>query len=738
LELTVADLKPGELAKVRRLEGGRSYVARLAALGFTVGAPIKVIRNNGRGPLLVGLRGTQIALGSREAAGILVGAVEEEVAPREPLATNFSIALAGQPNVGKSTVFNLLTGMSQHVGNWTGKTVEKKSGTYQYNEKRYEIIDLPGTYSLSANSEEELIAREFILRDKPDLVVAVVDAATLERNLYLVAELLLLPAPVVLALNMMDVAEREGIKVEPEVLEKAIGIPVVPMSASRGQGIEALEAAIENLLEQRAGYKPNLPAILPAHEPILEAVRDMVAAYVPADYPASWVALKLLEGDEALSSLMKAKMPPAEWKAVDALLYKHEDAVLDIAGARYLWIGRMVRAAVVEPPVSRTGFTKRVDRYLTHPLIGTLALILLMGGVFWLTFSVGSPIQSALSALIGSFAGTVRTWMAGAPHWLSELVAGGLLGGLGMVLTFLPILAIFYLALGFLEDTGYMARAAYLTDRFMHMMGLHGKSFMPIVLGFGCNVPAVLGTRIIESKRARIQTAFLVPFVPCTARLAVVSIIAPIFFGPAAFWVTWGLVAFNLLVLAVLGLLLHRFAFEDEHVAFIMELPLYHLPNMKTIGIYVWQNLVGFLRKAGTVILIASLVVWALSYFPTGEISTSFLGVFGQWLEPVGRVLGLPWQVFVALLTSFAAKENTVATLAVLYGNIGTALPAVVSTAAGLGLLTFQMLFVPCVGTIAALKQETQSVKWTAFSVLLMLVLAFGVSAAVYQVGRLL
>jgi ferrous iron transport protein B len=270
------------------------------------------------------------------------------------------------------------------------------------------------------------------------------------------------------------------------------------------------------------------------------------------------------------------------------------------------------------------------------------------------------------------------------------------------------------------------------------MMGLHGKSFMPIVLGFGCNVPAVLGTRIIESKRARTLTALLVPFVPCTARLAVVSILAPIFFGPAAFWVTWGLVAFNLAVLAATGLILHRYAFEDEHVAFIMELPLYHLPNMKTIGIYVWQNLVGFLRKAGSIILVASLAVWALSYFPTGEMGTSFLGVFGQWLEPVARLMGLPWQVFVALLTSFAAKENTVATLAVLYGDVATALPAVVTRAAGLGILAFQMLFIPCVGTIAALRQETQSLKWTAFSVALMLILSFGVSVAVFQVGRLL
>ena len=738
MELTVADLKPGETAKVRKLAGARGYVARLAALGFTIGAPIKLVRRNPGGPLLVSLRGTQIALGFSEAEGILVSPVEEEAKAPRAHETNYTIALAGQPNVGKSTVFNLLTGMSQHVGNWTGKTVDQKTGTYSYHGKQYSIVDLPGTYSLSANSEEELIARDYILREHPDLVVAVVDAATLERNLYLAAELLLLPTPVLLACNMMDVAEKEGIKVESAVLEKAIGIPVVPMAASRGLGIEDLEAAVEAMLLKKTEYHPNLPAILPAHKPVLEELEAMIAAYVPAIYPRDWVALKLLEGDEALSALMKGAMPEAEWKTVGALLYKHEDAVLDIAGARYQWIGRMVRAAVVEPPASRIGFTTRVDRVLTHPLMGTAALILIMGAVFWLTFSVGAPIQKWLGELMGSLGDSIRLWMAGFPRWISELIAGGILGGLGMVLTFLPILAIFYLALGLLEDTGYMARAAYLTDRFMHMMGLHGKSFMPIVLGFGCNVPAVLGTRIIESKKARIQTALLIPFVPCTARLAVVSILAPIFFGSAAFWVTWALVGGNLLILAVLGLVLHKAAFEDEHVAFIMELPLYHLPNPKTIGLYIWENLVGFLKKAGSIILMASLVVWAFSYFPTGIITTSYLGAFGQWLEPASRLLGLPWQVFVALLTSFAAKENTVATLAVLYGNINTALPAVVSTAAGLGLLAFQMLFVPCVGTIAAIKQETQSIKWTVFSVALMLVLSFVAGFAIYQVGRLL
>ncbi len=740
MEQSLTTLEPGKTGRVLKLDGSRNYVARLAALGFTIGAPVRVVRKNSRGPLLVNLRGTQIALGFGEATRIIVSPSSDDLAPareKEHSVAAFTIALAGQPNVGKSTVFNLLTGMNQHVGNWTGKTVENKTGFFEHGGTSYSIVDLPGTYSLSANSEEELLAREFIIREKPDLVVAVVDAATLERNLYLVAELLLLPSPVLLALNMMDVAHSEGITVEPKVLESALGIPVVPMSASKGQGIAELQEAIAHTLDKTESYAPNLPVILPAHRPILDRVREMVGTHVPAEYPVDWVSLKLLEGDEQLSSFMKERLSETEWKAVDSLLYQHEDAVLDIAGARYQWIARMVRAAVVEPPVSRVGLTARLDRALTHPVLGLVALVVLLAGVFGLTFSIGGPLQGLLGGLVARGGDAIRGALSGYPRWIAEFLAGGVLNGLGMVLTFLPILAIFYVALGLLEDTGYMARAAYLSDRLMHAMGLHGKSFMPILLGFGCNVPAVLGTRIIESKKARIQTALLIPFVPCSARLAVIAVLAPIFFGSNAFLVTIALVAANIVILCVLGLVLHTAAFEDEHVAFIMELPLYHVPNLKTIGLYVWHNLAGFVKKAGSVILVASLAVWAVSYFPTGEISTSWLGILGRWLEPASRLIGLPWQVFIALLTSFAAKENTIATLAVLYGDISAALPAVVSTAAGVGLMAFQLLFVPCVGTVAAIRQETASAKWTLFSVGLSAVLSFAVAFAIYRIGSL-
>jgi ferrous iron transport protein B len=268
-------------------------------------------------------------------------------------------------------------------------------------------------------------------------------------------------------------------------------------------------------------------------------------------------------------------------------------------------------------------------------------------------------------------------------------------------------------------------------------MGLHGKSFLPILLGFGCNVPAVLGTRIIESKRGRLLTILLIPFIPCTARLAVLAILTPLFFGSNAFWIAWVLIAGNLLLLAAVGYLTHHFFFEDEHIPFIMELPLYHLPNFRTIGIYIWQNVLGFIQKAGTTILVASLGVWALSYFPNGSMMTSYLADFGRFIEPFGRLMGLPWPMMVALITSFAAKENTIATLGVLYGNIRLALPTLISTPAALALLISQMLFIPCVGTVAAIRHETHSLKWTLASVGLMLGLSLGLGIIVYQIGRL-
>jgi ferrous iron transport protein B len=381
-----------------------------------------------------------------------------------------------------------------------------------------------------------------------------------------------------------------------------------------------------------------------------------------------------------------------------------------------------------------------VDRWATHPLWGLVILAAILGVVFWLTFTIGTPLQEWLDTYVVGVAATVTAnLLAGAPAWIEGLVIDGIIGGAGTVITFLPILVIFFAVLALLEDMGYMARAAYVMDRFMHLMGLHGKSFLPLFLGFGCNVPAVMGTRIIDSHRARLLTILLAPLVPCAARMTIIVLIAPIFFGQAATLVAWGLIAATLAVLAAVGVLINNWVLKGERVAFIMELPLYHRPNARTIGIQVWQNSAEFLKKAGTLILIMSVVIWALSTLPHGDISTSYLADLGRALAPLGALMGLDWRMLVALFSSFVAKENAVATMGILFGSgegtasMDAALTAVLTPAAALAFLVVQMLFIPCVATVAAIKQETKSWRWTAFSVGLLLILSVIGGILTYQ-----
>jgi ferrous iron transport protein B len=665
--------------------------------------------------------------------------------PGGPFVLQRTVALAGQPNVGKTTVFNMLTGLNQHVGNWPGKTVAQKTGVYQHDGTVLSLVDLPGTYSLTANSEEERIARDYLIREQPDVVVALVNAATLERSLYLVAELLALGQPLVLGLNMMDVAEQHGIHVEPHVLAAALGVPVVPLVAARNQGIKELMDQAVALALNPGACAPNVPAIRPEHEPILASVRALIAGHTPAPYPEEWVALKLLEGDAEITALMRRALPEEPQQMLHALLMQHEDAYLDIAGGRYEWISRMVRAAVTQPRAGIITRTERLDRVATHPFWGLVFLLAMFGAVFWFTYTLATPISNWLSrsvlGLLDAAAGAVLAW---APPWLFSFVSDGLIHGVGTVFTFLPILIIFFATLGILEDVGYLSRGAYVMDRFMHLMGLHGKSFLPLFLGFGCNVPAVLGTRIIEERRARYLTILLAPLVPCTARLAVIAFLAPAFFGGAAALVSWSIVALNLLVLAVVGIVVHRVAFHGEHTAFIMELPLYHVPNARTVGLYIWNNTVEFVKKAGTLILIASVAVWALSAFPGRGVEESVLASAGRWLEPAGRWMGLgDWRMIVALLTSFVAKENIVATLGILYGTgestagLANQVGMLLVPAARVAFLVAMMLFVPCLATTATIKQETGSWRWTAASILLLLGISLGAGVVVYQIGRL-
>ncbi len=668
---------------------------------------------------------------------------DERRASRAPRARQAPItaALAGQPNVGKSTVFNMLTGLSQHVGNWPGKTVEQKSGVCTCEGSEVRVVDLPGTYSLTANAEEERIARDFLIRERPGVVILIANAAALERNLYLLAELLALPWPVVVGLNMLDVAEQHGVRVEPDVLEAALSVPVVPMVASRNQGVGELMRRAVALARDPSSFAPRRPTMWPEHQQVLAAIRALLVGRMPKPYPEDWVALKLLEGDREITS--KARTEAAEiWPQIDALLKRHEDAIVDIARGRYEWIGRMVRAALVRLRPGAISRTERLDRVALHPFWGLLLLLAVFGFVFWLTYAAAMPVVDWLNrGVMPSIEDRLSRALAAGPAWLASLLVDGGVGGAGTVLTFLPVLVVFFAVLGLLEDVGYLARAAYVMDRFMHWMGLHGRSFLPLCMGFGCNVPGIIGARIVEERRARLLTILLVPLVPCTARMAVVAFLAPAFFGDGAALVTWGLVGGNILLLFLVGIAIDRGVFRGAHSAFIMEMPLYHLPNARTVGLYVWQQTGAFVRKAGGIILAASVGVWLLSYLPQGDPGASPLAWFGRWLQPAGRWLGLAdWRLIVALLAGFIAKENTVATLGVLYGGeaqVGLAqqLASSLSPAAALAFLVVQMTFVPCAATVAVIRQETGAWKWSALSAGLLLVLSFAAAVTVYRLA---
>ena len=654
-----------------------------------------------------------------------------------------SVALAGAPNTGKSTVFNLLTGLSQHVGNWPGKTVEQKTGTIRRGNLTMNIIDLPGTYSLTANSAEEQIARDYLIKENPDLVVAVLNAASLERNLYLVAELIELSPRLVIALNMMDVAQQQGIEIDVNALAKELNIPVIPIVASKNQGLDELLAIIEQEYNQPLGSR-ELKHIEYGSEilKVIDHVAQLLDDSLTAPYPKHWTAMKLLEGDTQINKLVMGRVASEQSSSLKTYLREHESAAVTIATLRYAWVEKMMAVTQEKRQLGRVSLTERIDRVATHPISGLFVLLLVLCLIFGLVYSIGIPLQKFLEVHLIESGHTFVNAHLSAPTWVKGLLGNGIISGVGTVLTFIPILMLFFAAWAFMEDVGYTARAAFVTDKFMHSLGLHGKSVLPLVLGFGCNVPAILGTRIIDSPRSRLLTILVAPLVPCTARMAVITLIAAAFFGSAAIFISIGIVIFSLIMLIVTGLIMNRFVVVGEDSALLMELPLYHLPNPRIIGLVTWQNTVAFIKRAGTIILVVSIIIWILSFVPHGDINTSFLSSIGKFLQPLGRLMGLNWQMMVALLSSFIAKENTIATLGTLTGGQGTALNAQLKTlltpAAALAFLVVQVLFIPCIATVAAIHHETKTWRWPLFTVAYQLILSFVMAIIVFQIARLI
>ena len=605
----------------------------------------------------------------------------------------FVVALAGNPNVGKSTLFNALTGARQHVGNWPGKTVEKKEGWANIGGHEVLIVDLPGTYSLAAYSIEEVIARDFILQQHPSIVVAVVDAANLERNLYLVCQILELGTPVVLALNMTDTASGRGLKIDTAELSRQLGgLPVVATVGNRGVGMDGLKAAI-NRLTHTTDSQSRLFTYGEALESAIAGLQDEIEKETALTdvYPSRWLAVKLLENDEDISTRLQANgqgalVARAQQIADQITATVGDDPETLITDYRYQYIGQVVGSAVTRPSTQIETASDRADKIITHRLWGVPIFMLLMWIVFQFTANVSAPFVDWIDGVI---TGPLTHWVDTILHllglggtWFESLLVDGIIAGVGGVLVFVPVLLFLYFAIALLEDSGYMSRAAFVMDRVMRMVGLHGKSFLPLLIGFGCTVPAVYATRTLENANDRRLTGFLATFMSCGARLPVYVVFGTAFFGAGAGNLIFALYLVGIGVALVTGLTMKRTLFRGQPPQpFVMELPPYRMPNPKTVMLQMWERTRGFVRKAATVILPCSVAIWFLMAMPRSlDVSTfnaaeprdSLFGATSEILAPVFAPAGFGnWQASGALITGFVAKEVVIGTMSQIYSVEG-------------------------------------------------------------------
>ncbi|WP_292469873.1 ferrous iron transport protein B [Methanolobus sp.] len=661
-----------------------------------------------------------------------------------------NVALTGNPNVGKTSLFNAITGSKQHVGNWPGVTVERKMGKKVHNGTEMQIEDLPGTYSLTAYSLDEIIARDFLIEEKPDVVVQVIDATNLERNLYLTTQLMELGVKLVIALNMTDLVLAKGDNIDIKKMQEYLEVPVIATVGSRGGGIDELL----NVIKKEAD-EPQVSESAFTYKDDIENGIDELTNILNSDsyfsrYPARWFSMKLLEGDE---NIIKKAQDSASYPKIREVLniFDAEDLESTIADQRYKTIRTMLKQ-VCNINDSHLSGSDMVDRVVTNKYLGIPIFLSLMWAAFEITFTFGTPFMNIIDVFFGWLAETAVNTIP--IPWLASLVGEGMIAGVGSVVIFLPNILLLFFMLSLMEDSGYMSRAAFIMDKLMSKIGLHGKSFIPLIMGFGCNVPAIMATRTIEDSRDRLVTILVAPFVSCGARLPVYVLLAGTFFGRDAGLVIFGLYALGILVALLSAKLMRSTVVKGEDSPFIMELPSYKLPTLKGSVIHMWERGKIYLKKAGTIILIGVVAVWLLAAIPapgSGGVfaseevygtTESLIGVIGQLIEPLVAPLGFDWRVAVALVFGIVAKEIVVGSMGVLYGagESEESLSAVLAAGAmtplvGLGLMVFTLLYVPCFACIGVIKRETGSWKWTLFQAFYGTGLAWIFAFAVYQIG---
>ena len=773
--MRLSELKTGESATVVKVLGYGGFRRRIMEMGFVRGQEVSVILDAPlKDPIEYNIMGYDISLRRKEAEMIEVMTREEaekiskESYDSEPSISlvdssdiveralhrsdkHINIALVGNPNSGKTSLFNTLCGRREHVGNYSGVTVDAKRGTLSYKGYTFEVTDLPGTYALSAYSPEELYVRQTLIDHTPDIVVNTVVASNLERNLYLTTELIDISPKMVMALSMYDELKQSGAKFDHDALGKMIGVPIVPIVAPSGEGIERLLDTLIAVHENRDSDVRHIhisygavieEALEPLHKDMRRHREELIAHFPPRYY-----ALKFVEGDKEIVDLLNGSqhydrwMRMAERARTEIKEALNEDVETALANQKYGFVSGALKETYEAVERKRDTFGDKLDELVTHRIWGFPIFIGIMWLMFYATFKLGVYPQEWIESGVNWLYATVRSFMGEGA--LRDMLTDGVISGVGSVLVFLPNIMILYLFISFLEDSGYLARAAFIMDKVMHHMGVHGKSFIPLVMGFGCNVPAVMACRTIECHTSRLITIMVVPFMSCSARLPIFLMIAATFFPTHAGTVLLLLYLLGIVTAVICARLMRRFMFREQEAPFVMELSPYRLPTAKTTLRHMWSKCVQYLRKMGGLILIASIVVWLLSYYPRSEqqdnaghtynYEMSYMGRIGEFCAPIFEPMDLGWRASVAIISGIPAKEIVVSTMNVLYAEPGDSeseddesltpeatrrIAGSLSIASAVAFLIFSLLYLPCLATIMAIGSELNW-RWAVGSALL-------------------
>ena len=781
--MRLSELRTGEKGVIVKVMGRGAFRKRIIEMGFIRGKEVDVIQNAPlKDPIHYRVMGYDVSLRRNDAQMIEVVSVAEFIEASTGKQENrpvdsyiqtsgkslqamamhkgktINVALVGNPNCGKTSLFNFASGAHEHVGNYSGVTVDAKAGTFHQNGYTFKIVDLPGTYSLSAYTPEELYVRKHLNEEQPDIVINVVDASNLERNLYLTCQLIDMDVRMVIALNMYDELERHGNKFDHESLAKMIGAPIIPTVSKTGFGIEDLFNRVIKVYEEED------PVIRHIHinygeslEKGISNVRKTLknSVDIPKSLSKRYLSIKLLEGDREIETFIKT-LPGAEtiFQERDrntALIEKllQEDCETAFTNARYGFISGALRETYEQNTIKEATSTQIIDLFVTHKVLGFPIFILFMWIMFEATFRLGGYPMEWIEALVEVIGNFVRSHMSEGP--LKDLLVDGIIGGVGGVIVFLPNILILYFCISLMEDSGYMARAAFIMDKIMHKMGLHGKSFIPLIMGFGCNVPAIMASRTIENRKSRLITMLVNPLMSCSARLPIYLLLVGAFFPNNASLVLLSIYVIGIVLAVVMARLFSKFLVKGDDTPFVMELPPYRMPTAKSIFRHTWEKGAQYLKKMGGIIMIASIIIWFLGYYPNHDAyetvaeqqENSYIGQLGRGIEPVIKPLGFDWKLGIGLLSGVGAKELVVSTLGVLYADdpdadsVSLAERIPITPLVAFCYMLFVLIYFPCIAALAAIKQESGSWKWALFAACYTTGLAWLVSFAVYQIGGL-